>query len=230
LPAPAGVAEETRRQVLYVYFVLPGEEPCCDIVIDWSTITEACELMPQTLLTTGVFIQWLRQHFTDAENITHAQLQDNLWTNDVETTKILIGDVWNWKPDDTGRRPAVLVRRGKWQLIARGIDNRKMVSVNRGNNCCDNRVEEHIAMLEGSHVFFCISNHPGAVELLADEVAKELLQFAPKARKYFNFLRLNLSEHGEPSVLEESEQHFVVPLVMTYGAQYVWRLCPESLT
>jgi hypothetical protein len=42
-------------------------------------------------------------------------------------------------------------------------------------------------------------------------------------------MRFQLSDVGEPSILEEATENFVVPVVVSYGAQDVWEVCPPGL-
>jgi hypothetical protein len=82
---------------------------------------------------------------------------------------------------------------------------------------------------QGSHTVFVIGGESAEVELLAGEVYREMVGFGPVVRQQFNFLRFVVTEIGEVSLLEEAAEHFVVPVVVSYGAQDTWQICPPSL-
>jgi hypothetical protein len=185
--------------------------------------------MPKPLLMTGILVKWLQSHFSDPSHIEDkVWLADKIWTPDQDTA-ILIESVFRWKPELTEKRPGIVVKRSGWRVQRVGIDDRKMVGSKDGT-CCQERVEEYTTFLQGSHVVFCLAGESAEVEILATEVYRELIQFGPVARRMFNFLRLVVSDIGEPAILEEATENFVVPIVVSYVAQDIWRICPSSLT
>jgi hypothetical protein len=185
--------------------------------------------MPRPLLTTGILIQWMRQHFTNPANIENPMLREALWTADIATTGIVIDSVFKWNPAQTEMRPGIFVKRNPWKILRYGIDDRKMVGVNNG--CCvSTNTRIHNTMCQGSHTLFCITGESAEAELLAAEVYRELMEFGPVARAVFNFLRFTVTDVGEPSILEEATEIFVVPVVVSYGAQDVWTVCSPPMS
>jgi len=198
---------------------------CCPISVDWSSLVDLkCPTSPTPLAVTGIFVQWMRNHFSDSANIDLNILKESVWTNDISTSAIIIDSVFRWKPDTTEFRPGIFVKRNPWKILRYGIDDRKMMGVNDGT--C---TRAYNTMFQGSHTLFCIAGESGEVELLATEVYHELIQFGPRARKHFNFLRFVVSDIGEPAILEEATENFVVPIVVSYGGQYTWTICPPSI-
>lgn len=202
----------------------PQGPQCCPIEIDFSSLAELCHLMPRPQLVTGILVQWMRLHFFSAANIEHPMLREALWTNDLTTTKIAIDSVFKWDPAHTEARPGIFIKRGAWKILRYGIDDRKMVGVNAGD--C---TRQYNCMSQGSHTLFCIAGESAETEILATEVYRELMEFGVVARDVFGFLRFVVSDIGEPSILEEATENFVVPVVVSYGAQDVWTICPPSL-
>jgi hypothetical protein len=194
------------------------------IEVDWSEIANLCAIMPRRLLVTGILVQWLRNHFTDANNIETPILRHDLWTPDIATTGITIDSVYKWQPSHTEARPGIFIKPGPWKVLRYGIDDRKMGGTRNCAGC-----SQHNAMYQGSHTLFCIAGESAEVELLGAEVYRELMEFGPAARKVFGFLRFQVTDIGEPSILEEANQNFVVPIVVSYGAQDVWNLNPQRL-
>lgn len=188
-----------------------------DIQIDWTKLDELCKILPRPLLMSGMLIQWMRQHFADPSNIEASRLKSAIWTPDISTTGIVVDSVFRWNPAQTEARPGVFVKRGAWKILRYGLDDRKMV---KANTCCNT----YNAMCQGSHTLFCIAGESAEVEILAAEVYRELMEFGPAARSFFNLLRFVVTDVGEPTILEEATENFVVPVVVSYGAQDVWTI------
>lgn len=182
-----------------------------------------CQLMPRPQLVTGLLVQWMRLHFSEAPNIEDPDLRETLWALDITTTGIVIDSVYRWNPQQTEQRPGIFVKRGPWKILRYGIDDRKMIGYGApsGNQTYNN-------FTQGSHVLFCVANKPAEAELLGAEVYRELMMFGPMARRFFNFLRFVVTDVGELSLLEECAEHFVVPITVSYGAQDVWELAPNA--
>lgn len=193
------------------------------IKIDFTDLANLCCQMPQRLLVTGILVQWLQWHFTDPINIDNQFLQDDLWTNDITTTKIVIDSVYKYNPAETEERPGIFIAPGAWKILQRGIDNRKMMTYGPQSDV----PAIYNTYYQGSHTVFCIGGESAEVEILANEVYHELMEFAPIARKIFQFLRIVVSDVGEISILEEDKQHFVVPIVISYSGQDVWEIDEE---
>jgi hypothetical protein len=204
------------------------EDFVCTTEIDFTAISDLCTAMPRRLLVSGILIWWMRQHFTNPLNIENQFLQTALWTDDITTTGISIDSVFRYNPAMTEFRPGVFIKPGPWKVIRYGIDDRKLVGTLR-DSCGTIKMPTYNTMLQGSHTLFCIAGESAEVEILATEVYRELMQFGPAVRRVFNFLRFQVSDIGEPAILEESKEHFVVPVSVAYGAQEVWKLCPPAV-
>lgn len=195
------------------------EGPQCDISVDFSDLSSLCPAMPQPLLTTGILIQWMRMHFSEESRIQFDMLQDYIWTPDMETTGIVIDSVFKFNAAQTEARPGIFIKRNPWKVLRMGIDDRKMFRVN------DKQWQKYLTFYQGSHTILCVAGESAEVELLATEVYREFVQSGPRARKIFNFLRFTTVEIGEPAILEEATENFVVPIVIAYGVQDSWQIC-----
>lgn len=194
------------------------------VEVDFSDLSDLCGIMPRRLLTTGILIQWLRWHFTDPANIEDPALKEVLWSSAIETNSIVIDSVYKYDAAVVEQRPALFVKPGPWKILQYGIDNRKMGGF---GDLAD--VRHHNSFVQGSHTVFCIAGESAEVEHLANEVYHELLEFGPVARRMFNFLRFQVSDVGEPAILEEATENFVVPITIAYGAQDVWQIVGPGL-
>ncbi len=191
----------------------------CDTSVDFSTLSDLCEVMPQPLLMTGVFIQWMRMHFSEESRINLTMMKDYIWTSDIDTTELVVDSVFKFNPAQTEARPGLFIKRNPWQVLRLGIDNRKMPATNWEH------WPQYIQGYQGSHTIFCIGGESAEVELLATEVYRELVMSGPRARSTFNLLKFQVTEIGEPAILEEATENFVVPVVVSYAGQDVWQIC-----
>lgn len=202
---------------------------CCPYEMDFSEFQEVCELMPKRLLVTGILVKWMQNKFSDEDKIVSEFLKEAIWTSNIETTAILIDTVFRYDPAQTETRPCIAVKPGTITVVRRGIDDRMMV--NQPNpNCDTNEIKptKYNTFLQGSATLFCIAGNSAEVEILSDEVLKEMIQFGPTARKEFGFMRFVAHELGEPSILEEATENFVVPVVVSYVMQDIWQICPTE--
>jgi hypothetical protein len=103
-----------------------------------------------------------------------------------------------------------------------GIDNR-MMGDHESSGCL-----VYDTFWLGSHTLFCLAGEGGEVEKLAAEVWGELIAFAGIMRGPANLLRMEVVEVGDVAVLEESSQHFAVPITVAYGFQQGWRVYPAA--
>lgn len=195
---------------------------CCTIEVDFGQLSDLCAIMPRRLLVTGILVQWMRAHFTDVDNIENPLLHESLWTEDIATRGIAIDSALKYNPAMTEFRPGIFVKPGPWKIIRYGIADKKMF----GTKMPPGHVTRYNSMCQGSHTLFCVAGESAEVEILATEVYKELMEFGESARKTFGFLRFAVTDVGEPAILEEATENFVVPVVVSYGAQDVWQICP----
>lgn len=164
-------------------------------------------MRPQVMA--GFLIQHLRTHFATANNIETPGLRDYLWAPE-NAGKLVIESVTRWKPELTEKRPAIVVKRGPWQIARRGINDQHL-----GNTPLDGH-DRHSVFMRGSHTLFCIAGEGAETEQLATEVYRELNGFAPIIRQWLNLHRFVLAHVGELSLLKEATDNFVVPVSVAY--------------
>jgi hypothetical protein len=197
-----------------------------------------CTTGLQAHILTGVFLQLLRSHFSSADYIEEPRLRGCLWvpklddpvTPDPQSSRILIEPVYRWDPRQLQARPAVIVRRNDLQPRNRiGIAMNE--EMNLGALDPDGLPEagrEYYLPFQGSHSLFCVAKDGGAAELLSTEVARELYQFARPIVKEFGFEFLELAHIGAVSRLEESFEHFAVPVTVRYGFYDSWKVTKQA--
>ena len=208
-------------------------------------VSSICATGHPSFVLTGIFTRALQDHFANPDNLEFngknefvsstdflpkTQLQGYIWTNDNTTTNIQIQPVWLYNPEDIQRRPAVYVKRNALQPQRLAIDDGMTVNSRRdaSGKVIGVRGEYHSVMVLGSHTVFCVGNSGGEAELLSAEVTSFFMSFAPLMRRVFGFHRVAVAEVGEVSLLEEHDQHFVVPVVVSYAFAETWRLNLEA--
>jgi hypothetical protein len=193
-----------------------------------------CTTGLQAHILTGVFLQLLRTHFSSAENIEEPRLRGCLWvpksddpvTPDPERSMILIEPVYRWDTRQLQARPAVIVRRNDLQPRNRvGIAmNEEMQLAGFDSDGLPEAGREYYLPFQGSHSLFCVAKDGGAAELLSTEVSREFYQFARPIVQEFGFEFLELAHIGAVSRLEESFEHFAVPVTLRYGFYDHWKV------
>lgn len=172
-------------------------------------------------LMTGFLRQFLAQHFTDATQVEDPDLRSLLWRAD-NTTGIVIESATRWDPDQVEQRPAIIIKRHAWQVQRLGIDDR-MMGQHELEGC-----ERHALLITGAHTLFCIDETAAAAEKLAIEVFLEIMSFASQIRKWLELHRFVPVQIDEPQQLEESAQHYGVPITLAYAAEESWTIRPHA--
>lgn len=202
-------------------------------VVDDDVASSLCSSQQPPHIMTGVFTRLMREHFARAENLLYnqtseksPQLEQYIWTEDAKTTKIQIQPVWDYNVQDIQRRPALYIKRNAWQTQRMAINDGMTVNAQAGPDGKVLRVrgEYHSRFVMGSHTVFCVAASAGAVELLGTEIFDFLVSFAPLLRKDLEMHRFEVQEVGAISVLQESTDHFVLPVVTAYAFAHTWRL------
>ncbi len=188
-----------------------GNEFSLDKVADQAP-SSICSLLPQEYLLTGYLRNILMQHFYAPATIETPDLRHLIW-RDQDSTDILIESITAWTPEKTQRRPALIIKCNDQDYQPAGIGG----DVRQGP-ASDILGNEHFVRLwVGSHTIFCISSDGAQAYLLATEVKRELSGFANEIAKAVDLLRFRVLKVGAIGELEESAEHFVVPLTVGYA-------------
>lgn len=193
--------------------------------IDEKWFEDLCRQNLKPMVVTGWLKLWLEQHFSETNSLEDKDqtgpAQRFVWRPD-ENTGLVIENITRWAPRLTESRPAIIIKRNKWSRARAGIGNRWMnVTDPLGSAYYEN-------LWQGSHSLFCIANDGAEAEILATEVFRELNQFSPIVRHVLNLLRFEVAEVGEPVLLEEARENFVVPVTVVYASSEVWKVFPAG--
>lgn len=183
--------------------------------------SSVCSLGMRPLLMTGFLRQVLMEHFAEKDHIEDRSLHDYLWTSDAGSD-ILVESITRWNPEQAGARPALIIKRNGWRVERRGIDNRLM-----GFGSMDGS-DAYTTFMSGSHTIFCLSLAGGECEKLAAEVYRHLVSFSSYIRRELDLHRFAVTEVGPLSELEESEEHYAVPISIAYTHEESWTVIPHA--
>jgi hypothetical protein len=184
------------------------------VVVD--NVSSVCSLGMRPHLMTGFLRQHLIAHFSQPDQIEHPNLREYLWRAEIERSKILIESLTQWKPENAGTRPAILIRRNAWQNQRMGIgDYLQGATVIEGH-------DRYSTLMQGSHTIFCLTTTPGECETLAAEVYRELLQFGPVIRETLSLMRFVLTEVGQMKPVLEAREHYATPVTVSYAHTEDW--------
>jgi hypothetical protein len=184
-------------------------------------VSSICSLGMRPLLMTGFLRQMLMEHFAEKDQIEDRSLQDYLWKSSADSS-ILIESVTRWKPEEASARPALIIKRGEWRVERKGINDQLM-----GDMSLDG-YSRYSTFMIGSHTIFCISMAGGECEKLAAEVYRHLISFGPYIRQELKLQRFSVAGVGPLSELEEADEHYVVPISVTYAHEEMWTIKPHA--
>jgi len=177
------------------------------------------------LVVTGAIRQTLLQHFADPNQVISASLRayltrEGAWTAGVDTG-LYIEALSEWRPELTEARPALIIKENDWTWTRLGIGDRAGADFRSGT-------EFFGGMWSGSHTVFALGKEGAETQILASEVAKTLLWYADKLESSFDLHRLLPTQIGALSALEESTEHYVVPITIAVAAWESWSLTEEA--
>lgn len=183
---------------------------------------------------TGIFQKLMQEHFSRPENILYTgdietgkeQLESYIWTSNPETSKIKIQSVYSYDARDIDRKPAVYIKRNKWQTQRTAIGDGGTPQVTRGPDGKITAIHgrKYTRAIIGSHTLFCIAKTAQAAELLGTEVFDYMMSFAPVMQEDLRLHRLEVTDIEGVAQLEENTELFVVPVVIAYILYRTWRL------
>lgn len=189
--------------------------------VDPNRPSNWCSIAPRPHLMTGFFREWFINHFNKAENIEAKELRGKLWKA-MPSTDIVIESITQWRPDLTQKRPAIIIKRNDWQVNRVSIRDELHGSINWDGS------KEYAVMISGSHTLFCVAGKGAEAEILAGEVYREMMQFAPVIRNELGLIKFVVVSVGSLFELEEAKENYGVPVTVSYVAGESWKIIPQA--
>ena len=192
---------------------------------------------------TGAILAVYRRHFSVAKYIRDPELVHLRWAPEPLNTTVIAGEnnvliepvnrIYGRTEQFMQMRPAILVKRNRWVPMKVGLGDREQghqFQVEPGRTQADYEIDTAIRMhviIVGSHTVFCVGGTPGEAESVATEVLFETIEFAQLIRKDLDLNQLKVNDMGPVARLEESHEHFAVPIVLSYAYWHSWKLRPD---
>lgn len=187
-----------------------------------ETVSSLCSLLARPVVMTGLFREMLTRHFQDGRMETLPELASLIWRPG-DVTGIVIESIHRWRPQTTGQRPAVVIKRNAYRNQRYGIGDRQ-----QGNPTDRTGTEKFTTFWVGSHTLFCLGDTGARTELLATEVQRQLTEFGPQLRESIKLHRFAVLEVGPVAELEEQIETFVVPVIVGYAFEETWVVTQQA--
>lgn len=193
-------------------------------------ISSLCSTGLRQNILTGIALRLLTRHFSVKKGIQDPRLKGFIWSANPAGSKILIVPVWRWLTPGSQQRPAIVVKRNALRPRQLGLaDGQAVVPGLDPNKIPANQEMVSQVAMAGSHTIFAIAAVPVQAELLSTEIATRFIQYAQAIQSEFGFSRFRVAEIGALAKVEESSEHFVVPVTVAYtyvDAWTVWSSAP----
>jgi hypothetical protein len=182
---------------------------------DWSDISSICPKGYDPNQITRLIVQILKNHFSDPDNIFYPNLKQYVYTNDANTgIRIVLNS--NWDANQTGKKPAIIIKRGEQKNIRAVIgDKGELLDPTQGET-------SYVRFFEGSHLVYCVGNVDGETEDLAQEVFSTFTCLSPILRSALPLHDFQVVSLGELGFLEDIGQTMAIPITVTYAYEYGW--------
>jgi hypothetical protein len=179
-----------------------------------------CSFGDSPILITGALCQTFQQLFADPLNIRSwivrkMMEREGPWRADSDDAGIYIESIANWRPELTQSRPAIIIKGGDWTFARQGIGNQLGADVETGERF-------FAGFWSGSHTIFVIGKEGGETQAISGEVVKNLLHFSENIAAMLELHRFTVARWGGLAELEESPEHYVVPIDVAYVLEERW--------
>jgi len=191
-------------------------------------ISSLCSTGHTPYILTGEILRLCIQQWSDPErNVWNHKLKAEglQWASSPTETQILIEPVWKYSVQAIQKRPAIYVKRNNMRMQRRGIADGGLAVIREDVFKSRHRYSVQVV---GSHSLFCVGSTGGEAEAIASEVWRHQLQFSPLIRRDLKLHDYLVAELGTINKLEESHEHFVVPIAITWVFYETWFLTKEG--
>lgn len=146
-------------------------------------------------------------------------------TYDLDKTKssVFVDLGFNWNAETVQKRPAVFVTRTDVKYASPVMQGRMGTGNSRES------VQRVGVISSMGLVVKCIATNIGFAESWAEYIKQGILPYQWLIQHDFGFMKFRLEEMGEPKMLQESKEHFNVPLFITARFTEGWRIRRDDL-
>ena len=191
----------------------------------FEEVSAFCQRGPRPRYITGA-IRWaLIAHFSNEDFIEQEQVKGYVWNEDKTQSNLLIESAHKWETVVTQQRPALMIKRNEVKPRKLGINHGMTTGIDTtGDKQYQGDVKT--CAMTGSHTVFCIGQSGAEAEALGQEVLQELLEFGPVIHRDICLAKWEVAGMGGIGKLEESREHFVVPVTVAWAYFNTWMLRP----
>jgi len=182
----------------------------------------------------GLLIDFIRFHFSNAENIEDPILDSIVWTSNPETTKLFSEPELVWQAKEASRIPAILVSKGSIGPDSQFLNDR--LSGGYGQEKFEENGKEttvftggeFMRQLNGAHQIYIKAKTDGEVAALSEEIWYHLLEFQEPIQAELNLNLFTVGQLEEPKILREEGDHHSVHFSIFWSVWYGWKINRES--
>lgn len=174
----------------------------------------------------GIVLQLLRSHFSDAQHIQDASIRKKLtdwgpWKSTPDS-RITIETSSRWRPEKADSRPALIVHRRQLR------PDRRLIGEFAGANAMTGQ-QDFIGFWSGVVTIGCFSADAGEAELLSWEAGQYLRRFCSLFVEKFELHRCQILQIGEYQKLKfEPNERAGVPVDLGYVFEDDWSVTPDA--
>ena len=177
-------------------------------------------------LLTGLFIQFSRSHFYEADNILNDHLKGYLWS-DSPDTRVQIEPSYKWDPVNVQQRPAIFIKREDVSVkstfsLGHG-KHTSHVNLNGSHTGVDNTV-----FIEGAHSILCVGGTAAEAENLGWEVLLKYLLYKEVLKKEANLGTLIVSGMSPANKVDENKENWMTQIKLSWAYALDWTLFQEA--
>ncbi len=188
-----------------------------------ESIRSLCQHGMSPAISVGVVMQLLRGHFANPAQIMEPALKQYVWSPNGVDSAIRIVPNTLFDPTQSGKLPALIVKRGPFSSERKSIGDR---SESIDPTDAERGVQGYVRFHSGSVKVFCIAETSGEAELLALEVFDALSFLAPVLVERLPFHDFQVTGLGEQGVLEGQGNRIGIPVVAEFKYEYGWEVKP----
>jgi hypothetical protein len=199
----------------------------------WPTESQEVEKDPKSTcfirdpyILTGLFIQFTRSHFADADNIINDKFKGYIWDTTADS-KIKIDAAYKWDPTHVQQRPSIFIKREAVQVndkynLGHG-KHLSHVNLNGSHTGAD-----YSLFVQGGHTIICVGQTAAEAENLGFEVFFKYLQYRDVLKKEGNLGSLNIAGIGPVQKVDENKENWSVTISLSWIYAHEWTLYQEA--
>lgn len=144
---------------------------------------------------------------------------------DKDQTKsgILVDIAYNWDAARAGKRPAIFIQRGDWDLTHPTMGQ----SISLGG--MKDSENEKLSINMVPIIIKVIASPIGFAEQLAEYVRQPLIYYQNEIRRDFNFRRFRVKEISKPQIYVEAKEYFVIMISIEVAFDEGWIIKGDDL-